>query len=557
MKKINFEAGTQVSPAKVTIDNVDHEVTPAVWEGNTPLSPFVLNKMQDNIEEETKTIQTTEVSEELTIENCAGVKGKLDIKSGKSIQEGEPSSDNIIPIRNVGDNINLIDSSGIQQGYAYDDNGNYIASKYYLTIRYMSVKPNTMYTYQDNLSDTKYTSIRVVEFNQSKTFILRSAPVLRSNMKFTTSSNCYYVAICIYTSDTALLSDLEYAKLEEGSTPTPYTPYNCGSVDFKLSNEDNSQSRIVSFPFTEGQVLHKGDYLAKDGIYNERNTLILNGDETITNVSNSLTNTVRIYWKNIMTKSSTSIGSRLGFKSNMLIGKLNWDTDEVGGYIDSDGTSFIARLPKSLVGETEDTVKAWLSQNPLTIEYRLATETITPYTTEQEEAYYELQHLLMYEGYTSIECLDEIKPDIQVTYLYNNELNKSYGKRFDEVDNNIKELEDANIYSTEEQVIGKWIDGKTLYRKVFTSSTFSTSYSIPIINADKVIDIKGIINRKDYTNMIVPIPSRVTDSSMKVDYQYLDRVSTRILVSLAYGTSWSESLFNEVTFIIEYTKTTD
>lgn len=52
MEKINFEAGTQVSPAKVTIDNVDHEVTPSVWEGNTPLSPFVLNKMQSNIENE-------------------------------------------------------------------------------------------------------------------------------------------------------------------------------------------------------------------------------------------------------------------------------------------------------------------------------------------------------------------------------------------------------------------------------------------------------------------------------------------------------------------------
>ena len=50
MEKINFEAGTQVNPAKVTIDNVDHEVTPAVWEGNTPLSPYVLNTMQSNIE---------------------------------------------------------------------------------------------------------------------------------------------------------------------------------------------------------------------------------------------------------------------------------------------------------------------------------------------------------------------------------------------------------------------------------------------------------------------------------------------------------------------------
>ena len=49
MEKINFEEGIQVSPAKVMIDNIEHEVTPAIWKGNTPLSPFVLNKLQDNI----------------------------------------------------------------------------------------------------------------------------------------------------------------------------------------------------------------------------------------------------------------------------------------------------------------------------------------------------------------------------------------------------------------------------------------------------------------------------------------------------------------------------
>ena len=99
MKKINFEAGTQVSPAKVTIDNVDYNVTPAVYEGKTPLSPFVLNKLQDNIEEEILTAKTdieneilttektTDISEALTITDCAGVNGKLDIKSGKSEQE--------------------------------------------------------------------------------------------------------------------------------------------------------------------------------------------------------------------------------------------------------------------------------------------------------------------------------------------------------------------------------------------------------------------------------------------------------------------------------------
>lgn len=680
MKKINFEAGTQVSPAKVTINNVDHNVTPAVWEGNTPLSPFVLNKMQDNIEEETKTTQTTEVSEELTIENCAGVKGKLDIKNGKSIQEGEPSTDNIIPIRNVGDNINLFDKDNVTTNEYYTINTT--SSSFNWCTSQIKVKPNTNYYLSGNKLNN--TTAYIVLLNKNKK-IIKAVDSYYNTHDIKTTSETEYIGLSIanYPDN----SDMNTIKLEEGSISTPYTPYNCGSADFKVENgnklpiefisgtvsngvtltldndksiilngtasetslfnvvmsktiqlnnyklfmskvngtitsgnvqfflytsdynanqnitltsninaintilNNNSykiqrivipkgtvlnnvkirvsifkeettyiphQKQIKSFPFTEGQVLHKGDYLASDGIHQTKGILILTGNENFglntegfslaSGVVNALTN------DNLLSKSSLVCNFYKNYTTLDSLKNQNYGI----GFIYSINNLYIrdARFT------TNTEFKAFLAEQyangtPVTIEYDLAEEIVIPYTPEQEEAYYELQHLLMYEGYTKIECIDEIKPDIQGTYYFNNELNKSYGERFDEVDNNIKELEDANIYSTEEQVIGKWIDGKTLYRKVFTSSTFSTSYSIPIINADKVIDIKGIINRKDYTNMIVPIPSRVTDSSMKVDYQYLDRVSTRILVSLAYGTSWSESLFNEVTFIIEYTKTTD
>lgn len=47
MEKINFEAGKQITPAKI---NEDGTITPAVWEGKTPLTPYVLNLMQTNIE---------------------------------------------------------------------------------------------------------------------------------------------------------------------------------------------------------------------------------------------------------------------------------------------------------------------------------------------------------------------------------------------------------------------------------------------------------------------------------------------------------------------------
>lgn len=49
MDLIQFEDGTKVSNAKVTINGVDYPVTPARYTGNTPLSAYILNLMQNNI----------------------------------------------------------------------------------------------------------------------------------------------------------------------------------------------------------------------------------------------------------------------------------------------------------------------------------------------------------------------------------------------------------------------------------------------------------------------------------------------------------------------------
>ena len=50
MDKIPFIDGTKTQEAYVTINGQNYNVTPAIWSGNTPLSAFNLNKMQDNIE---------------------------------------------------------------------------------------------------------------------------------------------------------------------------------------------------------------------------------------------------------------------------------------------------------------------------------------------------------------------------------------------------------------------------------------------------------------------------------------------------------------------------
>ena len=50
MKKINFQDGTKTKNAVVVINEEEHQVIPAQYQGTTPLSAFNLNNMQNNIE---------------------------------------------------------------------------------------------------------------------------------------------------------------------------------------------------------------------------------------------------------------------------------------------------------------------------------------------------------------------------------------------------------------------------------------------------------------------------------------------------------------------------
>ena len=60
MIKIPFENGVKSTNAYVTIDGINHDVTDAVYTGDTPLSAENLNQMQENIEQSTVAINSSE-----------------------------------------------------------------------------------------------------------------------------------------------------------------------------------------------------------------------------------------------------------------------------------------------------------------------------------------------------------------------------------------------------------------------------------------------------------------------------------------------------------------
>lgn len=103
----------------------------------------------------------------------------------------------------------------------------------------------------------------------------------------------------------------------------------------------------------------------------------------------------------------------------------------------------------------------------------------------------------------------------------------------------------TEVYSTNETVVGTWIDGKPIYRKTFQIPTITNSYDMNIagLNVDKILKINGFCT---------------TSSNLRVDLYYYDG-SFRFC---CYANPTTISFFTIGTITncfttIEYTKTTD
>lgn len=109
----------------------------------------------------------------------------------------------------------------------------------------------------------------------------------------------------------------------------------------------------------------------------------------------------------------------------------------------------------------------------------------------------------------------------------------------------------ANIYSTEETIVGRWIDGKPIYRKAFSGASFSipakkkTYFPNATIadDVDCVIRLNGIGIETD--NTIKPFNDMVCQFG-------IGPTSRDIWVYHTYAITYTK-----YTIVVEYTKTTD
>lgn len=120
----------------------------------------------------------------------------------------------------------------------------------------------------------------------------------------------------------------------------------------------------------------------------------------------------------------------------------------------------------------------------------------------------------------------------------------------------------SDIYSEEETVVGTWIDGKPLYRKVIQTTTPAKDVSGTVATlpdgTDKVIHLDGFIVASN--NIRIPIiyngtNPKTTESSngfliMLTTIDYAKKTISQLAKNEGYANRPS-------TLILEYTKTTD
>lgn len=115
----------------------------------------------------------------------------------------------------------------------------------------------------------------------------------------------------------------------------------------------------------------------------------------------------------------------------------------------------------------------------------------------------------------------------------------------------------VNEYSTEEKIVGKWIDGKPVYRKVFTANSYSEQISTGITNLETMVRMDILISQNsngDWRN----IPWLFNNGSSIGDQSWAGGVFYKMENNrLFFQMGSSLRNLKRIIAILEYTKTTD
>ena len=330
---------------------------------------------------------------------------------GKTVQDGTPTPDNPVEIKNVKGYKNLweLRPSQIHFGVTYTNNdGKNFSLKGTATGEATFPKFVPLSNFKDG---EKYTltcnkiqeglQFRVEEYTEDNKWIRSYGTLKSDNLTLTISkSTGYYVrlAIIVLKNTTINLSNIEIQMIE-GSEEKPYVPF--GSNYLKLSSTNGADTNSIFLNLKDNE-LAENDFVKIANnygtIYKIKETLELTGDENWKSSQNN-----RFYCQDFSTN--------IKFSSKILSTHFKSSTTWVDNSIFVSSTGNIGITMPTV--QTVEEFKQWLKDQksngtPVTVQYDLA----TPYTIDlgmQDSIY-------SYKGTTNISVDDELTPNIEVNY---------------------------------------------------------------------------------------------------------------------------------------------
>ena len=284
-----------------------------------------------------------------------------------------------------------------------------VSSGFYLTpARWQPLidnfKENKTYTLSFDIIANTNTTIRAGFENAYRTLTLTA----NTKYRVITTTSDLNTAIIVYNTNSTANINLEITNImiSENSNLTTYEPYQTPQT-YQLSLGDKEL-------YTDSEIVRvsKNNFKFVDKFEKKRITGVPS------TINTSSTNTTRITYTTGM-NSNCILSNRA--KCNRLKYATIWSTDEEGFYNDNNSKNVIMRMNKSVIGETNESISAYLEANETYILGELVTPIETPITDttliNQLENFYNSQS---FTGTTIIEINGQLPLIIKVRALKGN-----------------------------------------------------------------------------------------------------------------------------------------
>lgn len=207
------------------------------------------------------------------------------------------------------------------------------------------------------------------------------------------------------------------------SSPITFTNVSFKCVLYRAAAEtmpefEPYKQQTEYFPLLEGQKLYEDSYLADDGIHHKRGQVVFDGSREYIRYTSLDSTNHNCFYTNQTDIYVDSTGTQTCLMSNYFKGDKfdNRALDIPNMWVNKFSSQIYFKVPNTIT--TVEELKAWLSNNPPTVEYELAEEEIVPYTETQQEAWEKLRHFKGLNGENNITAQGTMTSTLDLT-LYN------------------------------------------------------------------------------------------------------------------------------------------